>query len=247
MATATSALSPAELEQYNENGYLAFEGVLTEQECDALLARAQELVKVPKPGVQVQLEPAIAKAGGDPHDMANVRKITGLVEHDDLYARLSAHDNILPRVRAILGDKVRLFRDAFMAKPAKHGSAKPYHQDSAYWNVEPMDLCSVWIALDTAGFENGCMRVIPGSHRGGIIEHKHLEDFQVEDEQVDLSREVAVPLKRGGALFFHSLILHATSPNTSDHPRRAMILSCMGGHCTWTGDPAEEPSWLELG
>ena len=87
------------------------------------------------------------------------------------------------------------------------------------------------------------MRVLRGSHKWGELEHKHLGDFQVEEDKLDTSTEVIVPLQPGDALFFHSMLLHATSPNTSDKPRRAMIYSLMEAHSRWTGDPESKPEF----
>jgi phytanoyl-CoA hydroxylase len=138
----------------------------------------------------------------------------------------------------LIGPDIKLFRDALMMKPPRHGSAKPYHQDSAYWQIDPPDLVSAWIALDDATLENGCMRVIPGSHRWGVVEHRHLQDYQVDEAALDTSTEVAVSLNAGGCLFFHSLLLHATAPNSSPYPRRSMIISVMSARSRYTGaDP----------
>ncbi|MCL4215542.1 MAG: phytanoyl-CoA dioxygenase family protein [Candidatus Hydrogenedentes bacterium] len=240
----TAILSADELAAYNRDGYLVHDELLSPAECDALLERAAAHVACPRQGIAVQLEPALENKTA-PNDLRAVRKIEGLVQHDDLFRKLAVHPLIFTRIQAIVGNKVRMFRDALMMKPAHHGSAKPYHQDSAYWNIKPMDLCSIWVALEDATVANGCMRVLPGTHRE-LFEHKHLEDFRVPDEQLDLSSEVIVPLKKGGVLFFHSLVLHATPPNTSDTSRRAMVVSYMGAECKWTGAPAEESAWLAL-
>lgn len=241
-------LSDTQLAQYERDGYLVAEGLFRPEEMDVLMDRAAYYVEHPKEGINIQIEPRVEKGEAQPPSrLDSVRKIEVLVAHDDLFLQFARDPRPLDRFRSILGEPVRLFRDAFMWKPARVGSAKPYHQDSAYWQIEPMTLCSMWVALEDATLENGCMRVIPGSHKGGIVEHKHLEDFQITDDALDLSREVAVEMKKGSALFFHSLLLHATSPNTSNRSRRAMILSCMGPQHRWSGKPEEEPDWLVLG
>lgn len=214
---------------------------------DALMARAAHYVDHPKAGIRIQIEPRLADDPSALRPIDAVRKMEELVANDDLFLTFARDPRVLAYFEAFLGYPVRLFRDALMWKPARVGSAKPYHQDSAYWSIAPMTLCSVWVALEDATLENGCMRVIPGSHTQGVIEHHHLEDFMVTDEQVDLAREVALELPKGSALFFHSLLLHATSPNRSERSRRAMILSCMGPEQVWTGKPEEEPAWLVLG
>lgn len=240
-------LSDAEIAAYRQDGYLAFDRLLTENEVEAILDRATKLAENPKPGIRIQIEPRVARGEVEPPSkLDSIRKIEGLVEHDDLFLSLARHPLILGRVQDLVGTSLKMFRDALMMKPPHVGSEKPYHQDSAYWPIEPMDLCSAWIALDDAMPENGCMRVLPGSHRHGLIEHKHLRDFQVDESQLDLSNEVAVPLHRGGVLLFHSLLLHATSDNLSDKPRRAMIVSYMRGDSRFTGPPERTPNYLVL-
>ena len=195
----------------------------------------------------MQVEPVVQRGeAGAAGPLDALRKVEGLVGNDDVFLGLAKDPRLLGPVTELLGPDIKLFRDALMMKPARHGSAKPYHQDSAYWQVDPPDLCSAWIALDDATLKNGCMRVLPGSHRWGVIEHKHLADYQVEEERLDLSGEVSAPLEAGGVLLFHSLLLHATSPNASDSPRRAMICSYMSARSRHTGDPARKPDYLLL-
>lgn len=244
MATAQQPPSEDQLRSYQENGFLTFENILTHAECDELLARLEYIVTEKPAGISIQVEPSM-QGTAEASKVEHVRKVSDLVAHDQVYGRIARKPAIIEKAQAILGEKILLFRDVVMVKPAHHGSAKPYHQDNAYWNVEPMDLCSVWIALEDATLENGCMRLVRGSHQEGLIQHEHLEDFMVTDDKVDYSREVAAPLKKGGALFFHSLLLHATSPNTSDHSRRAMILSLMGAHCTWNGQ-GQKPAFVDM-
>src|SRR5205814_122441 len=168
-----------------------------------------------------QVEPALQGSGDStvPFE-AKVRKVDGLVENDEMYRALAQDPRLIGILSDLLGPDIKLFRNSLMMKPAHHGSAKPYHQDSAYWSIDPPSLASCWLALDEATEENGCMRVIRGSHRWGMLEHRHLADFQVDETTLDTANEACVPLKPGGCLIFHSLLLHATSPNSSDRPRR---------------------------
>jgi phytanoyl-CoA hydroxylase len=232
-------LTPQQIEQYHRDGFLVFEELFRPDEVTALLSRLEDLVRerVPCPeGVRMQVEPAVQRGEASAASpMERLRKVEGLVEHEEAFARLAADPRVLDVMQDLIGPDIKLFRDALMMKPPRHGSAKPYHQDSAYWQIDPPDLVSVWMALDDATLENGCMRVIPGSHIGGVLEHKHLLDYQVDETELDTSREVAVPLKTGGCLFFHSLLLHATAPNHSPHPRRSMIISAMSARSRYTG------------
>jgi ectoine hydroxylase-related dioxygenase (phytanoyl-CoA dioxygenase family) len=235
-------LMPQQIEQYHRDGFLVFEELFGPDEVAVLLSRLEDRVleRVPgHPGIRMQVEPAVQRGEASAASpMERLRKVEGLVEHEEAFARLAADARILDVVQDLIGPDIKLFRDALMMKPPRHGSAKPYHQDSAYWQIDPPDLVSVWMALDEATLENGCMRVIPGSHTGGVLEHKHLQDYQVDEDELDTSHEVAVPLKAGGCLFFHSLLLHATAPNHSPYPRRSMIISAMSARSRYTGrDP----------
>jgi phytanoyl-CoA hydroxylase len=239
-------LTAEQQRQYEEQGYLVFPRLFSRSEVAAWLQRLEDLVleRRPRPAaIRLQVESALQ--GGDTAvgPLQSLRKVEELVANDDVFLSLAKDPRLLEPISALLGPDLKLFRDALMMKPARHGSAKPYHQDSAYWAIDPPDLCSAWIALDDATLENGCMRVLPGSHRRGTLEHRHLADFQVDEEGLDRSGEVAVPLEAGGVLLFHSLLLHATSPNHSDQARRAMICSYMSARSRYTRDPATKPDF----
>ena len=232
-------LTPQQIEQYRRDGFLVFEELFRPDEVAVLFARLEDLVleRVPCPeGIRMQVEPAVQRGEASPASpLERLRKVEGLVEHEDAFARLAADSRVLDVMQDLVGPDIKLFRDALMMKPPRHGSAKPYHQDSAYWQIDPPDLVSAWIALDDATLENGCMRVIPGSHKAGVMEHQHLQDYQVDEAKLDTSNEVLVPLNAGGCLFFHSLLLHATAPNHSPHARRSMIISAMSARSHYTG------------
>src|SRR5439155_11205955 len=124
---------------------------------------------------------------------ASIRKVDGLIENDPGFNALARDPRLIGVLSELIGPDIKLFRNSLMMKPARHGSAKPYHQDSAYWSIDPPALAWCWLALDEATEENGCMRVIRGSHRWGMLEHRHLADFQVDETTLDRSAEVAIP------------------------------------------------------
>jgi phytanoyl-CoA hydroxylase len=245
-----AVLTAEQKSQYEQNGYLVFENLFEREEIDRLLTRLEDLVagRVARPeGIFLQVEPSVQRGEAAAESPLNaLRKVEGLVAHDPVFYDFATAPRLLDRIADLVGPDVKLFRDALMMKPAHHGSAKPYHQDSAYWSIDPPELVSCWTALDDATLENGCMRVIPGSHRRGIMEHQHLADYQVDEETLDRSGEVAVPLAAGGCLLFHSLLLHATSPNHSPQPRRAMINSYMSARARFTGPAERKPHYLLL-
>ena len=114
-----------------------------------------------------------------------------------------------------------------MFKPAFHGSAHGIHQDSAYWPMEPPSLVTVSIALNNATPENGCFKVIPKSHKWGVQNWGRIARDQHEPltdrDDIDLSKQIDVPLSAGSGLFFHSLMAHGSGPNRSPNPRNTAL------------------------
>ena len=103
------------------------------------------------------------------------RLIAGHPEFEDYCPAVLAFDTwfltvaripeIVDMVEQLIGPDIALWNSSFFAKPARNGSRTPWHQDGKYWPIRPLATCSVWIAVDPSTTENGCLRVIPGSHR----------------------------------------------------------------------------------
>ncbi|HEY8665192.1 MAG TPA: phytanoyl-CoA dioxygenase family protein, partial [Tepidisphaeraceae bacterium] len=139
--------------------------------------------------------------------------------------------SILAIVRKLIGGEPNLIQDMALLKPPR-GREKPWHQDSAYFLFEPAEkVVGAWIALDPALVENGCMHVIPASHLQGPVPHYHDRDCQIADDTVAMERDVCVPLRPGGALFFSSLLHHGTPPNDSPLRRRALQFHYAASDC----------------
>lgn len=245
----TMPLTPQQLDAYHRDGYFAVEGLLTAEETTALRDRIREYTHGDRPrgNMYFQTEPRIARGELKvDHPGDGIRKIDGLVENDDLFRKLGTHPNIIGVIEQILGPDIKMFRNALLLKPPDVGSAKGMHQDSPYWPIEPMELCSCWFALDDATPENGCMAVIPGGHKKGPLPHVTVtDDFVIPEEHYDPSTMVLSPLKAGGGLFFHSLTPHYTAPNRSKKWRRAIALSYMSSKSRFTGKPPG-PEYLTI-
>ncbi len=114
-------------------------------------------------------------------------------------------------------------------KPPRYGRETPWHQDEAYWDpAYDHTGLSVWMPLDDASVESGCMQFVPGTHRYEVQAHRHIDDdsnvhgLMLEEDEAP-EGAVACPIPAGGATFHHCRILHYAGPNTTDHPRRAYI------------------------
>src|SRR5262245_11254422 len=122
-------LSSAQLEQYDRDGFLVFERLFRADDLGQLLGRLAEIVAAGEGqavGIRLQVEPAVDRGEAEaPSFLESLRKVEGLVEHDRLYGELARDSRLMDIFQSLLGPDVKLFRDALMMKPARHGSAKP--------------------------------------------------------------------------------------------------------------------------
>jgi phytanoyl-CoA hydroxylase len=115
----------------------------------------------------------------------------------------------------------------FLKPPGLPGQA--WHQDERFIPTRDRSLVGAWIALDDATIENGCLWVIPGSHRAGVLhqtkEHGNPDEFDPTDEAFgfDDSSAVAVEVKTGDVVFFNGYLLHRSMKNRSSGTRRALV------------------------
>lgn len=213
------------VEFFRENGFLLLRNLLDAAEVAALKAETDRVAREWE-----SITPVREGFGMEPtQDQKRVtptfRKIGGINAYSDTFAAVLKHPVILDHLHPIIGETILLWRDVVMMKPARVGREKPWHQDSSYWPWDPMRLVSAMIALDDATPENGCLQIIPGTHKKPVQHYG--DELQIDlDEQMQ-ARTLYVPLEAGDCLLFHSLLLHASEPNRSEHDRRVLINSYM--------------------
>jgi ectoine hydroxylase-related dioxygenase (phytanoyl-CoA dioxygenase family) len=248
MAAKDVADQSAELAKtYQRDGYFVARHLLPREHATALRERMQQIAEGQADGFpmsDVELEPE--RNDGRPRA---ARKINRCSENDALFLAHAMDERILDIVEQLIGPDIKLYTSQCFMKPPG-GVEKPYHQDSAYFCIEPMDLVTCWTALDDVTIDNGCLWVIPGSHREGLVEHDQWfvggrEDKQVPDTRLNRSREVAITMPAGSCSFHHSLLLHRSGANESDKPRRGLAVHYMSARCRWT-DPSIPKSTYRL-
>ena len=236
-----TGLSPDQIARYHEDGYLAFVDVLSSEEVEGAraalselahsLARSRDVRKkngwwfAGDSSLYMQFEPGYEPQDADTGDLElKLRKLQEYHDKHPHFVYLSTqHARIQGVLTSMLGASPLLFQSMALVKPPRIGSEKPWHQDNAYFSVTPLGaVCGVWIALDEATVENGCMHALPGGHAQGARKHIHTFDCEIARDRIDPSGAVAVPLPPGGAMFFHGMLPHQTPPNASPERRRAL-------------------------
>jgi hypothetical protein len=242
------SLTAEEVDEYRRNGFISVQSVTTEEELEWLRTVYDRLFQE---RCGEEYGHFFDLGGPRGHDGAAVLpQILGPENHvpelrDTIYYR-----NAVRLASALLGAPEKEIHGGghMILKPAVYGRETPWHQDEAYWPPEtiPSSL-SVWMPLDPATVESGCMQFIPGSHKSPVRVHRHIDNdptvHGLVTDGVDASAAVPCPIPAGGATIHDARTLHYAGPNTSNHPRRAYIL-VMSGPAVPAEHPDERP-WLE--
>ena len=211
---------------FAENGYLPYDRVLTDEELDALRRRSEDIAEghlTHLPQQYIQLEAAFRDAKDDDSPrLDTVRKMTHLCYYDDIFKPIAQKAAIVDVIEDLLGPNIKLYTDQLMMKSRFNGTVTDWHQDSVAWPYfVPQDHVSCWVALDDATVDNGCMTVIPGSHKWGPVSRDYKERFLAVS---DLPAPVPVELPAGHCMFHHGLNFHRTGANPTPHRRRGLAL-----------------------
>jgi len=201
-------LSPQDAQKYREDGYILFK---------------QPVFPATKfAALKTHFEHKLA---------AWDESIDGTPEHMDvphfrdpkLFEWLLA-DEVLDIVESLIGPDIALWSSHFICKPPGRGKRVPWHEDSAYWGtvLDPMEVVTVWLAIDPAMPANGCMRVIPRTHHNGYSQYAPVPDAkkevfsnEIKPGQFDEKTAVDCTLEPNECSLHHAKLIHGSNPNTS--------------------------------
>lgn len=235
------AISDEQWAFYEANGYLRLGKILSEAERQALCARIDDIMLGKAPIAYDRLlmqldsetgnyEDAGKQSKGHKGATLGYRKIQDL-EFDPLFLRYMQHETfreICARVYGT-GTPINAFRAMFMNKPARKGTFLPWHQDR--WTFLDRDpQITTWTALDPATIANGCVQVVPGSHKMGLINPAHGSGFLTKEQAARLAtpdKIVFLELEPGEVVLMHNWLLHGSDVNKTDTPRRAFSVCYM--------------------
>jgi len=170
-----------------------------------------------------------------------------VLKYDVGFLNFAKIPEILDMVEQLIGPNFALWNSSLFAKPAKNGLETPWHQDGEFWPIRPLATCTVWIAVDEANKENGCLRVIRGSHKirklrkHNTVNDKNFTLHQVLDpSEYDENDAVDLELKRGQISLHDVYLLHGSKENLSSNSRRGMTLRFMPTSSVFDREVANE-------
>ena len=143
--------------------------------------------------------------------------------HDACFTRALCHPNMTEVLAAVIGPNVQLHHSKMLVKPPERGAPFPMHQDYPYFPHTKHTVLAASVHLDDTDEENGCLYVVPGSHRLGALAASDGDDHHLDADEYPLERGTPVPAKAGDVLFFNYLTVHGSGVNHSTRTRRNVL------------------------
>lgn len=214
-------LDPDAVAGFRRNGYVMSDSLFSEDEVRILIDAVETGARVAEN----------TRATEDASGMASRLSIWHELG-DDIWTAVSTCPRIVNNIRILLGEEVAFFHGKVMFKDAHEGGAWEWHQDYGYWYSQGFAfprMISAFIALDECTRENGCLRVLRGSHHLGRLDHGRVGTQTGADpariaELEPLLECINCEMSPGSVLFFHCNLLHSSTPNTSSRHRRSFII-----------------------
>ena len=218
-----AALTSDEIRAYESDGYVV-PGWRVPEERMAVLSSATE-------------EVIAANAGIRPEQLTMAHVTNGAGTHlkgHSAFLDIALDEDLLDLVSCVIGDDIVMWGCQIFCKPGTDGMEVPMHQDGQYWPIRPLATCTVWLAVDDSDCENGCLTVIPGSHRDRVhFRHRtRTDDNIVLNQAVDDHRAfdrppACIELERGQLSMHDIYLVHGSAPNTSGRRRAGVAIRYM--------------------
>ncbi len=205
-------LTSAQIEHFNSQGYIRPINIFSSQEITTIRNYFDDLLQ------------RVITAGGDSYSISSAH-----LKYGPVYDLLT-NPKIVACVKDLLGENVIGWGSHFFCKMPGDGMAVAWHQDSSYWPLSPTKAVTVWLAIDDADVENGCMRFLAASHLHGHLTYRKSspEEHNVLNQAIDNPEQYGTPIDdtlQAGQISIHSdLLLHGSEPNTSNRRRCGLTL-----------------------
>ncbi|MBM4460592.1 MAG: phytanoyl-CoA dioxygenase family protein [Chloroflexi bacterium] len=219
--------TPEQAQQYATEGYFILRNVLPHDAAVEIRGVIKNILLAPEPDVRADVDPMDPMGDSPQARAARFRKLSNFAPKNPLiWYNVYAGERLAAIARYFLGDDLLLKFNSCFVKPARTGSATPWHQDNGLWRDGETEPFNFWMALDPATRANGCLQFIPGSQQTEIVPHVlYLDSIHGELPRERVRAMVGqhglhhIELAPGDAVFWHSSLWHYSPPNTSDQGR----------------------------
>jgi len=203
---------------FERDGFTVIRQMFTEKEVARIKTEIQQVLE--------KVKARYVAEGKNPTEIAHHGVFVGLAANSPFFWELAGDPRLVNALEPIYGPDIEFLSDKVVFKSANVDFGSPWHQDWPYW--KGAHKVSIWIALDPATPENGCLKMLPGSHKQVIVHDGQPTDGtgfvnRLRAEAVDESQAVILPAEPGDAVVFHDLTVHASFPNTTGKDRWALV------------------------
>ncbi len=226
-------ISHTDAEFYKEHGYLLVRNVFSTEEVGEMLEALERIInKAAKSKFDGN-----ATWQGDYIPQEELKKLVLKGFHDVHYQEAAftkavIHPNMVSVLSRLIGPNVQLHHSKMLVKPPEKGAAFPLHQDYPYFPHANHSMLAASVHLDDSDIANGCLRVIPGTHKEGPL--AHVGAHYLNHKQYPISMGTPCEAKAGDVLFFNYLTIHGSDVNRSERPRRNVLFQYR--------DPSDPPT-----
>ncbi|MXY92596.1 MAG: phytanoyl-CoA dioxygenase family protein [Caldilineaceae bacterium SB0664_bin_27] len=222
------SLSAEQARKYENDGYFTVRNVIPKETAAELRGVIKNTVLMPEPDVLADADPMDPMGDSARARESRFRKLSNYCYRAPLiWLNVHGGPAIARIARYFLGDDLVLKFNSCFLKPARTGSATPWHQDNGLWRDDDTEAFNFWMALDPATRSNGCMQMMPGSHKGEIVPHVLYPDSIHGELPRRLTKGIQdrvhhVEVEPGDIVCWHSSMWHYSPPNPSEQGRIAI-------------------------
>ncbi|CAF0907420.1 unnamed protein product [Brachionus calyciflorus] len=240
-----SILTSDQISEYEKNGFLVIKNLISDENIEKFKRRFQKICseKIRIPGMTVMKDVSIAKSEFVEGEKA-ITKVQDFCYDDELFAYCCLPE-VVQYVKELIGPNLMAMHTMLINKPPDTGnltSRHPLHQDLYYFPFRPAEkILASWTAMEKITEENGCLEVIPGSHKTELLEHGYpkweggVNKMYYGIQNIDVKKANLVPLvmNKGDTVFFSPLLIHGSGVNRSNGFRKAISCHYAASECEY--------------
>lgn len=239
------AFSPQQRMDYEQNGFVVVKGLIKPAVLDKYKKRFQDICskKTSIPYMTVMKDVTIAKSEFVEGEKA-ITKIQDFCYDDELFEYCCLPE-IVDHVKSVVGQNVMAMHTMLINKPPDSGSLTsrhPLHQDLYYFPFRPQDsIVCAWTAMEKINRHNGCLVVVPGSHKGQFLRHDYPNwkggvnkmYYGIQDFDFEKAKLVHLEMEAGDTVFFHPILIHGSGANRTEGFRKAISCHYAASECSY--------------
>ena len=231
-------LTAGQIAHFHTNGYLVIPAMATAAYCRTVIAFAQDALSERAEPIEYEADTRYPGApdSREAEGGQTARRILQAAARSPLIMKWAKDWRLKQCLVQLLGESIYLSQahhNCIMTKQPSFSSSTGWHRDSRYWNYERPDLISAWLALGCETPENGCLKLLPGSHRW-LVSPTQLDSDQffrtdLPENQQFLKQAISIQLQAGDVLLFHSNLFHAAGCNQTTQTKYALVFTYHAG------------------